>query len=564
MRADLQSKVYDKAQKKAVAILFALVIVGGLLVAVYMFSIDRHALLYYGDAVSHLVGARKLFDWAENPGWAQIGTVWLPLPHILLMFPSLIDALFFTGFAGLVVSLPSLALTSVFLYKIAVLVLTKIPSVDRNIIPYAGYAAALLYALNPNFLYLGITAMTEAPFMLFFVGSVYYFLVWYGTQRSQNTTRAGLKFLLLSSILVCAATLSRYEGWILPLFIIPFATFSTIALERRLKKATSEASTNTIEHKRPGQDVRRDIIYTLLVSLISLSGVVFWLVYNAVNYEDPLEFANMEYYSAAFQASNRSFSESLFLQPANVLGIYGAAALLTYGPVLLPAAAVGYFRHARMKGEGHANRRCLYIMLALPPAFTIASLLIGIGEMGYWFNSRFVILLAPLLILLAVLHVSGQPKRVLASRPLLIGVIVSLFVFQAAMPAFSAVVTLADAKSGYEYKQFPYSVQTGEKLGALYDGNGSIFIMTGSPQEHRIMLAGGIPLKSYDSMLDSSTWKKSFYEPWKYNDRWIVMSKEPDSDAAQISKYWSDHRGEIDKRYHVVYENAYYEILLLG
>lgn len=34
-------------------------------------------------------------------------------------------------------------------------------------------AAGLLYASNPNLLYLGVTAMTEAPFLLFFIGSAY-------------------------------------------------------------------------------------------------------------------------------------------------------------------------------------------------------------------------------------------------------------------------------------------------------------------------------------------------------------------------------------------------------
>src|SRR5688500_19528879 len=99
-------------------IILVVIILSGTSVALYMYGSDKYALTYYGDSGSHLVAARKLFDWAENPGWSQIGTVWLPLPHFLLMFPSFIDGLFFNGFAGLIISLPSLALTSLFLYKI--------------------------------------------------------------------------------------------------------------------------------------------------------------------------------------------------------------------------------------------------------------------------------------------------------------------------------------------------------------------------------------------------------------------------------------------------------------
>ena len=39
---------------------------------------------------------------------------------------------------------------------------------------YLAAAGALLYALNPNILYLGVIAMTEGPFMLLFVGAAYF------------------------------------------------------------------------------------------------------------------------------------------------------------------------------------------------------------------------------------------------------------------------------------------------------------------------------------------------------------------------------------------------------
>src|SRR5882672_10882178 len=39
--------------------------------------------LYYGDAEAHLNIARRLVD-NRTPGIRQLGTTWLPLPHILL------------------------------------------------------------------------------------------------------------------------------------------------------------------------------------------------------------------------------------------------------------------------------------------------------------------------------------------------------------------------------------------------------------------------------------------------------------------------------------------------
>ena len=45
--------------------------------------------MLYGDAVAHINIARRVFD-SRTPGLLQLGTVWLPLPH-LLMIPFLIS-----------------------------------------------------------------------------------------------------------------------------------------------------------------------------------------------------------------------------------------------------------------------------------------------------------------------------------------------------------------------------------------------------------------------------------------------------------------------------------------
>jgi len=41
-------------------------------------------LLYYGDAQAHLNIARRLID-SRTPNYEQIGTVWLPLPHLMML-----------------------------------------------------------------------------------------------------------------------------------------------------------------------------------------------------------------------------------------------------------------------------------------------------------------------------------------------------------------------------------------------------------------------------------------------------------------------------------------------
>src|SRR5688500_16665446 len=92
-------------------VIFFAIIMIGISAATILYSLDRFSLLYYGDSVSHLVRAREIVD-SNNPGlFEQLGTVWLPLPHLLLLPFALIEALFRTGFAGVAISVPCLAIT---------------------------------------------------------------------------------------------------------------------------------------------------------------------------------------------------------------------------------------------------------------------------------------------------------------------------------------------------------------------------------------------------------------------------------------------------------------------
>ena len=71
----------------------------------FLFFYQRGDVLLYGDAVAHINIARRVFD-SRTPGLLQLGTVWLPLPH-LLMIPFLIsDEMWRLGLGG---SIPSMA-----------------------------------------------------------------------------------------------------------------------------------------------------------------------------------------------------------------------------------------------------------------------------------------------------------------------------------------------------------------------------------------------------------------------------------------------------------------------
>jgi len=69
-----------------------------------LWSWHNHALLNYGDAVAHLQIARRVFD-SHRPGLSQLGSVWLPLPHLLMLPFVAFRWLWHTGIGG---SFPSM------------------------------------------------------------------------------------------------------------------------------------------------------------------------------------------------------------------------------------------------------------------------------------------------------------------------------------------------------------------------------------------------------------------------------------------------------------------------
>jgi 4-amino-4-deoxy-L-arabinose transferase-like glycosyltransferase len=548
-------------------ILLIVVLATGLSFAVYLYTLDKYSLLYYGDAVSHLVRAREFVD-SANPGiFEQLGTAWLPLPHLLLLPFTLIDSLFITGFAGLVISLPSLAITSVLIYK---MIRTHL----GGGISYIAIAGALLYASNPNILYIGMTAMTEAPFMLFFVASAYYFQRWTlgspkyihfqseggGEAKSLSTTytlsghgqaSSSIRDLILCSVFLSLATLCRYESWILPILLLFFV------VETEVKNKKQRYHYSSAYH-----------IGIILISILSFSGIVFWLAWNTYEFGDPLQFLKAPFFSAASQALEGPNRESLYLQPLNVAAIYTLTALAMYGPALLAAAVLGYLFHRYFSGkkEEKSKRRNLYIFLALPPLFTVFSMIIGIGEINQraWFNSRFLILICPLIILLACVFIARLPHKIRKNHLILIAIIGTLFAYQFATPEVGVVITFLDAKYQFFSANRPFQLKTAEALSSIYDGSSRILIITGSAQQNEIMQASGIPLKQFDPILESSSSKALFKKESLLYDKYFVISKKPDSSAKNVANYWLNRQDLLNKYFDVAYEDKYYKVMVLS
>ena len=133
-------------------LLAILLVVVSCTAGIVLYLVDRHSFLYFGDAVSHIVRARQFFD-SQRPGFHNIGTVWLPLPHLLLLPLVAIDALFYSGIAGPLVGIPCLVGTGILVFLI-VWRITGSPPI--------AFLSGCLFGLNPNLVYMALTPMNGA------------------------------------------------------------------------------------------------------------------------------------------------------------------------------------------------------------------------------------------------------------------------------------------------------------------------------------------------------------------------------------------------------------------
>lgn len=204
----------------------------------------------YGDSMAHLEGARRIFD-SRTPGYAEIGTVWLPIPHLLMSLPAQNNFLWRTGLAGGIISTLAFILACWIVFKL---------SHGMNGTVRAAVAGLAGFMLSPNMLYLASTPLTEPLALLFIVLMVYELFRFHETGKTWTLVAASLAGLL--------GTLSRYECW----SILPFAAIYLV-------------------WARDGswyERARRGAIFSAIAGL----GPVLWVLHNAYRFHNPLEFYN--------------------------------------------------------------------------------------------------------------------------------------------------------------------------------------------------------------------------------------------------------------------------------
>ena len=278
--------------------------VAGIAALVSMFSffyyLQRSDLLLYGDAVAHINIARRVFD-SQNPGLLQLGTVWLPLPHLLMIPFIWSKSMWQSGAGGSIPSMIAYVLAVVGIFRLVRGVLKANVSTK----PAAGVgavAAAFVYGANPNLLYMQATEMTESLYLALFIWAVVYFAEFIRSLRKTDDADGRQTRTPLTGCACClaGAELTRYDGWFLAGAMGAAVVVIVIALRRWQNRA-----------------LRRNAAKFLL----SIAAVpILWLAYNGAVYGNVLDFANGPYSAKAIE--QRVGAPNPALHHAGVAAIY--------------------------------------------------------------------------------------------------------------------------------------------------------------------------------------------------------------------------------------------------
>src|SRR5579859_2876218 len=260
----------DRASRREYLLLTAICVVCS--IGALIFYYHQGAILLYGDAVAHINIARRVFD-SRTPGLLGLGTVWLPLPH-LLDIPFIVNQrLWQTGLGASIPSMLAYIAGALGIFRLV-----------RGLTSSAtAWIAALIYALNPNLLYMQATAMTESLYLALFIWTVVYFTEF--VQQADENLASARNSLIKCGIAVSAAMLVRYDAWFLAA-MIAVAALVVIARTRFRERR-----------------VWRGFIAFLLLTGATAAA---FLIYNQLAYGNALEFANGPYSARAIQERSRT------------------------------------------------------------------------------------------------------------------------------------------------------------------------------------------------------------------------------------------------------------------
>jgi hypothetical protein len=474
-------------------------------IAAVIWSWQHGAMLNYGDAVAHLHIARRVFD-SHQPRFSQLGSVWLPLPHILQIPFVQVYSWWANGFAGVIPSALAYLAADAGFYRLA-----------RRWLPWpCAMLALFFFATNPNLLYLQTTAMTEPLFLCEMIWIALWLVEW-RTSLDAPPRQARRLLCFIADALV-AAIFTRYDGWVIALVVW--------------------AAIGIVLARRGGLNSRT----FWLASVLVVAAPVAWFVYNAVAFGDWLYFMRGPYSAKAIEIRtsapgfpphpgwhNPWVSLIFFVKCAEL-----DAAAAAWGNVLLALSALGAV-YAWLTERRRAFVWALLLWLPVPfYAYSVAygsvPIFFPVWWPHSWYNLRYGIELLPALALGVGFGAQFICAIILEFKPLhLSGKGLNLWL-NCAVAFLLAVATLnllqmlgerplvyvestknIDSRRSYE-NQIPQALKA-----LLAQRPGSVILMDTSVDPELVALTG-IPLRQTINESDLEIYKAALVAPATHAD----------------------------------------------
>ncbi len=450
-----------------------------------IYSFYNGSILAYGDAESHINIAKRVIS-SLTPGLAQLGGIWLPLPHILMIPFIASDALWRTGLGGSIVSGIAFIISSLFLYKIILLL------VKNNFAASIGW---LFFVTNPNILYMQSTPMSELPLLVFFMLSSYYFFSFL-----QDDTN--IIYLIVAGFFGFCASLSRYDGWFLVgIEFIAIILFYITKLPFRR---------NPLEGK------------AILYGTIAFFGIVLWLLWDFLILGDPLYFSNSPFSAKSQQTGWLAKGElPSYHNILNAITYYTVASIENIGLLLSCCIGIGLilFIFSQIK-----NKFLILLIFFVPFIFYVTTLYIGQSIIFIpgltpanfeWklFNVRYGLMMIPCGVFLFAYLIS---KSQLIIKFLLLVILIiqfSLYPLQKAQ-----IITYLDGTQGLSASKAPDAQRW---LRTHYD-RGLVLL---DDYSRTVSIAkSNLPIQDVIYVGNKPYWQESLSQPEKYA-RWIVIQQ---------------------------------------
>lgn len=458
----------------------------------FMFYLNNGLGLSYNDARSHLDIGRRVVE-GLKPGLAQLGSVWLPLNHILMVPLIWNDWAWHSGFAGAFWSMISFVGTGLVIYKYTEKL--RVGLLGRLI-------AVAIFVLNINILYLQSTAMTEMLLLFTMTYGCYHLLLWHKDNEVLSLVKAAFWIML--------ATLVRYDGW----FLLGFAGLLVMGV-----------TWFRFPHRKLGERFAHMEGMTVLFGTLAAVGVLSWFVWNQLIFNDALYFM-LGPFSAHAQQSVMEAAGALPTKHNVLLSIKVYLYALFYSSYTYPAilAVIGMIVLFRDKLLSVQARWATSALLA-PLVFNILALILGFSVVyvqgisgDTWFNIRYGIMLAPSI----AIFVGFLVDRAKYFRPLLIGSLAFVLFFAFAN---SDAVSIDDARVGSSQKNVS---EVSGYLG-VNAKNEKGFILISAASHDAIIFSSGLPMKRFIHEGTGKYWENATTMPDRWA-RWIVMRTYDDND----------------------------------